>query len=77
MQYVIVFSASKAQKPDEAGGVWKGLRVGQRIGQIWSKLLKNGFRIIFDSVDHPVWQSLWCSLLSDKYCPDMVCLHMK
>ena len=33
MQYTIVFSASKAQKPGEAGGVLLGLGVGPRSGQ--------------------------------------------
>ena len=46
LQYIIVFSAYKAQKPGEAGGVRPGLgvRVGPpaRGGQIWSRLLKNG-----------------------------------
>ena len=38
--YIIVFSASKAQKPGEAVGVQLGTRVGQHSGQIWSRLLK-------------------------------------
>ena len=42
LQYIIVFSASKAQKQGEAGRVWLGLGVGQHSGQIWSLLLKSG-----------------------------------
>ena len=41
LQY-IVFSASKAQKPGEAGGVRLGPGVGQHSGHIWSRLLKKG-----------------------------------
>ena len=40
LQYIIVFSASKAQRPGEAGGVRPGLGVGPRSGQIGSLLLK-------------------------------------
>ena len=42
LQYVIVFSASKAQKPCEASGVLQGPCIGPHSGQIWSLLLKNG-----------------------------------
>ena len=42
LQYIIVFSTSKAQKQGEAAGVRLGPSVGQRSGQIWSRLLKNG-----------------------------------
>ena len=42
LQYIIVFYASKAQKPGEAGGVRQGLGVGPCSGQIWSQLLRNG-----------------------------------
>ena len=35
LQYIIVFSASKAQKPGKAGGVRPGLGVGPRSGQFW------------------------------------------
>ena len=42
LHMIIVFSASKAQKSGEAGGVRPGLGVGPRSGQIWSRLLING-----------------------------------
>ena len=38
LQYIVVFPASKAQKPGEAGGVRLGLGVRQHSGQIWSLL---------------------------------------